>query len=158
MDMLNSERVRLIELARNLDSSAASSARSQINAVLAAEPATYPVTITFQVRDPYLELGDSPQSYELSGIITDAVIEELAPEWFQKEHGAGWYVDATKDGTGNTGTGGWTPIEVPTVYSSAQIDKNLLREQLLEVIEGFDTRTWGQALDALAKIESLIRA
>ncbi len=148
--ILNSERVRLIALARQMDGEAA----RQVNDVLAADPATYPVVITFRVRDPYLELGDTPQSDELNRIITDAVIEELAPEWFDKRYGAGWYVDAAKSIDGNGDAHGWVKIEVPKAYSSAQIGKDQLRERLLEVIENFDR---SQAIEALAEIARMIR-
>jgi len=154
--ILNSERVRLIALARQMDGEAA----RQVNDVLAADPATYPVVVTFRVRDPYLELGDSPQSYDLTRTITMSVIEELAPEWWDKAHGASWYVDAAKGLDGSGDAHGWVKIEPPDSYRSAQLEEDdpRLRDQLLEVIENFDTRTWSQALDALAKIESLIRA
>ena len=153
--MQNDERVRLLELARGMSDA---HHIAQVNDVLAADPATYPVVVTFRVRDPYLELGDTPESYELTRSITMSVIEELAPEWWDKAHGAGWYVDAAKGLDGSGDAHGWVKIEVPEAYRSTQLDDRQLRDQLLEVIENFDTRTWGQPFEALAKIESLIRA
>ena len=150
--ILNSERVRLIALARQMDGEAA----RQVNDVLAADPATYPVVITFRVRDPYLELGDTPQSYELSQIVTLSVIEELAPEWWDKEHGAGWYVDAAKSLDGNQDAHGWVKIEGHRdAFSSAQAGDDQLRAELLEVIENFDRN---EALLTISKIASMIRA
>ena len=150
--MLNDERLRLIALARGLDDPAGA---EQINKLLAADPATYPVTITFRVRDPYLELGDNPQSYELTRTITMSVIEELTPEWWDKAHGASWYVDAAKGLAGSGDAHGWVKIEVPESYRSAQAGDDQLRAELREVIENFDRN---EALLTISKIASMIRA
>ena len=152
--MLNSERVRLLALARGMSDA---HHIAQVNKMLADDPATYPVVITFRVRDPYLEFGDTPESFELTRTITMSVIEELAPEWWDKAHGASWYVDAAKGLAGSGDAHGWVKIEVPESYRSAQAGDDQLRAELLEVIENFDTRTWSQALDA-SILASLIRA
>lgn len=82
------ERRRLLDLAKE-----APEASKAIYEKLAAEPATYEATIKFQVRDPYLELGDNPTALDLNSVITESVLAELAPEWFTPKWGAGWWID-----------------------------------------------------------------
>ena len=82
------ERRRLLDLAKE-----APEAAKAIHEKLAAEPATYEAVIKFQVRDPYLELGDNPTGLDLTQIITESVLAELTPEWFSPKWGAGWWID-----------------------------------------------------------------
>jgi hypothetical protein len=132
--MYNDERRRHLDLAK-----AAPEAAKAIHEMLAAEPATYEATIKFQVRDPYLELGDNPSSIKVNSIITESVLAELSPEWFSSKWGAGWWIDKASTSPGD--------------LTLRVIDENRMEAALIDNAQRDDG-----AVAKLARIEEMLPA
>ena len=99
-----------------------------------------------------LELGDRPIESEVTAIITEAVLAELAPEWFTPKWGAGWWIDkATTLPTSST-----LQVIDPAFLEGAANEMQNSGGELVSRIRAIPNSADASALTKLAAIEQAI--
>ena len=112
------ERDRLLELRKTI---AGTEAQTAVTKLLYDEPAVYRPAMTFTIQDPLLELGEYAEKgpHGIANFLAEAVIAELAPEWFSQNSGASWWVNEYNQYSGATNL--MTRVAVESPFDESEI-------------------------------------